>query len=312
MKKKLIKMTFLPNSRSKHTRVINLKEYLNDYLPDFKHRVIEYQETGDKSIKMALPAIIPAAIMRGGHSYKKFIRPTGFASFDVDGITDSVDEVKERLKKDPHICLLMLSASGKGLWGLVHFGRGSYDMKYEALFHYMKSKHGVQLDPTGANMNRLRFVSWDDDVYWNGQARTWSQKRGTRLFKMNENGVTLDLKVKHTRILKPSEKYGIRTFNQVNTCEEILDRNGWVFVSEDHRGRKHYLRPGATSHETSGNIADGMFYCWTSSTNLKENKLYSPFDLCVALDHEWNLTKALKAISNLSLNSMYYGKSKIN
>lgn len=294
--------TWLDSIRAKTVQKITLADYIEK---SKRHKALikAYQETGQKELKANAPAIIPAVITKRGHASDgdNIRMKTGWASFDIDEFDKPLEELREDLKSCGYIGFMMKSISGNGLWGLVYFGtRGQYAPLYEGLIQYFDKTFGVKLDITGANITRLRYVALDDNIYIAKRVPRFNQPVYDYKRKLTKDGNRYIDRVEY-KITRDDERQLMWSFNQSHDCGSILESAGWEPVRTDHRGRVHYLRPGSSSHATSGNVADDVFYCFTDQTDLIPKMRYYPFDLYVALEHGGNFKKAVSTLRSKSL-----------
>ena len=127
-----------------------------------------------RKLKQLLPAITPSAELWTREadvpSDKKIKSHSGFMQFDIDlkdnpSITDAA-QLRDTISLNPYIAVCMLSASGKGIWGLVKVA--CLDYFHE---HYEQLKRdfqgiGIMIDPSkGGNPCDLRFYTYDPDAY---------------------------------------------------------------------------------------------------------------------------------------------------
>lgn len=241
------------------------------------------------------PAIIPAVITKKGHASnpENIKMKTGWASFDIDEFDEPLEDLRARLKGCGYVAFLMKSISGNGLWGLVYFGtRAPYAPLYEGLIRYFDKEYKIKLDITGANITRLRYVALDDDYYVAKSVAKFNTPVYDSRRKLTKDGNGYIDRVEY-RITRDDERQIMKSFNDSHDCGSILESAGWMPVRTDFRGRVHYLRPGASSHATSGNVADDVFYAFTDQTELVPKMRYYPFDLYVALQHNGDFKKAV-------------------
>jgi HEPN domain-containing protein len=269
---------------------IRFKSYLEE-TEVIKDRLLAVRSGEVK--KTSLPAIIPAGIFKGGYQIEHLRRLTGYASFDIDKLDEArMDEVRDRVKDIPWVCFLSESVSGKGLWGLVRFAdRHRHIHHYSALIEEF-SKRGVELDPTSANVNRLRFYSYDPNPYVNEEAEVFSKMSlgGLR----TADGITLDSKIVYEYKFTSGDSLVMTRFNETKTCLEFLLAAGWEITGENFsRESINLLRPGSDKSR-SGNIRNNRFWCYTSSTNFPQGSLCTPFDCYVYLVHGGNVRSAIK------------------
>ena len=293
-----IRLSFVKNVRYSKPETITLADFLGKVMPKYRYLVEAYREEKDIEIKTNLPAIIPAGILKGGQKKEDVQFLTGFASFDIDHIEPGESEaVKARVAALPFVFLVMKSTGGAGLWGMVRFAKPAYyQWHYNSLVQAF-AEAGAELDISSTDVVRKRFVTWDEDVYLAEEADVFTAMSPNGAVK-SKDGSNRDY-FHRWEITKPSQKLKICRFN----AREVLGANGWEYSYTDKGGsRRHYLRPGSSSHAASGNINEkGLFWCHTSATELPPGMLYKPFDLLVYLEHKGDVKAAL-----LHLNQKEY------
>lgn len=291
--------TRLSTMWAKDNRRVKLMDYLKEG-EKWKAPILHYRKTGDKSIKAGLPVIIPAVFTRKGHlaSDSNIIGFTGWSSFDIDGLKPKkMKRLKCVLQDDPYIAFMMASVSGKGLWGLVIFEPGAYAMRYLALISYFRNTYGIDLDPSSENLTRLRYISYDPEPYMAKEVSVFSKVEVDPGRVLSADGNSFERWIRYPKWI-PDHKPIIKKFNDSNQCSDILEAHGWDLVKSDYRDRDHYIRPGSTSHATSGNLWENIFYSFTDATNLRAKMEYRPFDLYVALECDGDYEQAIKNIDS--------------
>jgi len=249
------------------------------------------QVRAGKREKVSLPALIPAGVFSGGYKVGNLRRLNGMASFDIDKIKD-VEGVKARLKELPWVYYLSKSVSGKGLWGLVQFKHPKqYVYQYSGLLAALEEA-GIEADYTAANINRLRFYSYDPDHYLNEKAEVFTRMEMTLRSK---DGMVVDYKVNYDYQFSKVEYWRARSFDEAHDCEQLFEQAGWDVHRANHAGQVDVLRPGSDKSR-SGNIKDNKFWCFTESTSFKPNTLNTPFDCYVHLFCDGDVKKALREI----------------
>ncbi len=296
-----IRFSFVKNVRRCEPRTITLRDFIDKKMPKYRYLVEAYREKRELEIKTNLPAIIPAGILKGGQKKEDVQYLTGYASFDIDHIEPGeVEAVKARAAALPFVFLVMKSTGGEGLWGMVRFAKPAfYQWHYNSLIQAF-TEAGIELDISSTDVVRKRFVTWDEDIYLAEEAEVFDAMSPNGVIK-SRDGNTRDY-FHRWQVTRPSDKLKIRRFNDTVTCEEVLEANGWVYSYTDKGGsRRHYLRPGSSSHAASGNINEGLFWCHTSATELPPGMLYKPFDLLVYLEYGGNPKEAI-----LNINKKLY------
>lgn len=130
---------------------------------------------GYKSKKKQLSSFIFSGILFDTRFKFDICGYTSLIIADIDKL-ESVDSIKDKLKYDPHIIAAWLSPSGNGLKALLYL---EYDKEYPYattwIYHehcafpqiekYLRDTYAINIDPSGADITRLCFVSYDPDIH---------------------------------------------------------------------------------------------------------------------------------------------------
>ncbi|MEO1218860.1 MAG: BT4734/BF3469 family protein, partial [Bacteroidota bacterium] len=96
---------------------------------------------------------------------------SGLLAIEYDNLFSSeLLKAKDQLSSLPWISLFYTSISGKGLCAFVylpHLSLVNHSIIYETVASYLDNYLGLCHDPSGANLNRLRYFSYDPDIYFN-------------------------------------------------------------------------------------------------------------------------------------------------
>jgi len=139
-----------------------------------KIRSLDNKEEIDQ-VKKTLPCVTFSGIF-SQRKEAHIIEYTHLYVVDFDEIKKKdLPMVKERLSGDPYIGMMFYSPS-KGLKALVEVDSELIDHRdyaYEALESYFKQTYGIQMDTSGKDPTRLCFVSYDPEVYYNGDYKVF-------------------------------------------------------------------------------------------------------------------------------------------
>ena len=169
--------------------------FLEGIMDDFKLGFYEYlisplrqmlrdgNMNGYRSAKLLLPAITPCALFNGRRIMQNMAQYNQIIVLDFDKLTD--EELK-RLKALICLCAYTLacfvSPSGNGLKVFVSVSTGAEDHKsaFLAVQQFYQALTGVGIDPSGKDINRLCFVSFDPELYYNPESTVFvpSQSEG--------------------------------------------------------------------------------------------------------------------------------------
>lgn len=148
----------------------------------YKKEVEAIRATADKEERNRLKARLPAITPSGLFSRREeaaLVKHSGLIQIDIDAQDNphisNFPEVKEQLRKLPEVAYLGLSVSGRGFWGLIPL---AFPEKHQEQFEALKmdfAKWGLVLDEKPKNVAALRGYSFDDEAYFNPQARPYAK-----------------------------------------------------------------------------------------------------------------------------------------
>jgi len=195
-----IKVKRYTNSADTKGKEIFLSEFLNDvssnqsYKSKIEHLRKLKTEEEQKAYKAgSLPAVvIPGLCDDGARTDESMIKYNYLMCLDfdhLDGIKD-VAVAREKLIQDPFTLALSVSSRGNGLFAIVKVddlggklekNKLDYASKIKeyhvAVFNemekYYKQYHNLQLDKACKNTSRLRYASYDPELFINPDAETF-------------------------------------------------------------------------------------------------------------------------------------------
>jgi len=132
------------------------------------------------SAKHSLPAFTPSGLFEGGRKLEFLKEYSGLIILDIDKLSqEKLIAIRSRVEKIAYTHACFISPSGNGLKILVKvFSRPVY---HKVVFNQVKASYEEQLrtndqdstvpiDPSGKDITRLCFVSWDEMLYLNPSA----------------------------------------------------------------------------------------------------------------------------------------------
>lgn len=176
-------ISYLPKGTyEKNPTALSFEGFLNDIKNDRWWELVAAHRKGNTPDPF--PAVMPSALAEGGHGKDKITEYTGIICMDIDGIGDTIKETRERLQSDPHLLACFESRGGNGLALFFRYPKprsnskdpNAHHVKYwRALQKYLADKYYIEADRQTNNVNRLRFVSHDPNLYHNPDAATWTK-----------------------------------------------------------------------------------------------------------------------------------------
>jgi hypothetical protein len=126
--------------------------------------------------KRRLPQFTFAGTFTPTRAKEHLALASGICHADIDHLTD-LDDTKRRLMDDPHVVYCFTSPRGDGLKYGVRIPRVDSDKTYKHAWDILAAAHlaayGVIWDPSGKDISRLCFVSWDPTCYVNPEAQVY-------------------------------------------------------------------------------------------------------------------------------------------
>ena len=155
----------------------NLLDELNTtaYLQQQQTLRAEKSEAIQMDLKNQMPVMLISGTFIGSKGAKGLVKHTGLLAIDVDEkdnrhITNFSD-LKNEFCKIPNVAYCGLSIRGKGYFLIIPI---THPDKHRLHFQWIEkyfAKSRIIIDPSGINVNRLRFYSYDSQAYFNHAAK---------------------------------------------------------------------------------------------------------------------------------------------
>lgn len=121
-----------------------------------------------QQLKKQLPAVTFSAHYNKKRTFENLIDYTSFLILDIDKINNSelLEKQKANLFAEEFVVSVWLSPSGVGLKVLVKMDCpiGYHSVAFYSLINYFKKKYEILIDPSGSDISRLCFSSYDDSL----------------------------------------------------------------------------------------------------------------------------------------------------
>jgi hypothetical protein len=133
-------------------------------------------EDAYKAAKAQLPQYTFAGTFAPTRAKANLLLHSEICHADIDHLGD-VEQVKQRLSADPCVAYCFTSPRGDGLKYGVRIARVDSDDAYKHAWGTLAAAHlatyGVTWDPSGKDICRLCYVSWDPALYCNPDAQVY-------------------------------------------------------------------------------------------------------------------------------------------
>ena len=139
-------------------------------------RSYQYKCCEQAILKRQLCAITPSSLQKAGRGEKYHKQHSGFIQFDIDGVKGS-ERVRlfALLCSIPYVAYCGLSASGNGYWGLFPIANtDKHTQHFDAMDAAFK-EWGISIDGKPRNVASLRFLSHDENGYFNFDAKVFDK-----------------------------------------------------------------------------------------------------------------------------------------
>lgn len=163
-------------------RILDLFSVLNDIRKGaFANAIMKLRsKMDDKRVyrkkKKCLPSVCFSGIFWDGHYKHNVDSYTNLMVVDIDHLDDNKSEMRSRLVNDPRIVAVWESVSGQGLKALLYIDYSTAvspeniwvaheKCAFPQVSRYLQHTHQIKIDPTGKDVTRLCFVSFDPDIF---------------------------------------------------------------------------------------------------------------------------------------------------
>lgn len=139
--------------------------------------LIDEIRQGDKEKKLKLPCVTFSGTFSKRNS-KNLQEKSGIICLDYDNVKN-LQEKKQELMQEKYTLAVFVSPSGNGLKQLIKVSKeGNHKKQFLAL----QEKYN-DIDPSGKDIARICFMSYDPELYYNPNALTWYQEKEIKAYQ---------------------------------------------------------------------------------------------------------------------------------
>jgi len=135
----------------------------------WKEPVQTYRNKPNQKLKEQTTAVTISGTFDDARKADQITDHSGYIAMDFDNI-ENVDQAFEIIKADRYTSALFKSISGNGLCAIVRITPSKHKEAFYGLERYYLSKYEMGIDPSCKDVSRLRFISYDPDLYYNANA----------------------------------------------------------------------------------------------------------------------------------------------
>lgn len=130
---------------------------------------------GYKKLKNSSRLVTGSAVMNDGEKTERNIKSlNGLIVIDID--TEVTTELLTELKEDKYSYILHRSFGGDGVCIFVRINSDKFEDSFNGLAQYYYDTYNVTIDQACKNKNRLRYLSYDPDIFINEKANKFIAK----------------------------------------------------------------------------------------------------------------------------------------
>ena len=172
-------MSYYKDQFAKEKKEIDIENYIgfvqHGTNQDLVLKARSIKQKGDeekyKKLKNTSIAVTGSAVMNEGAKTANNIKSlNGLIVIDVDG------QINEDLKNDEYTYIYHKSFGGDGLCIFVRINPDKFEDSFDGLADYYHKNYNVTIDQSCKNRNRLRYLSYDPDIYVNDKAKKYIAK----------------------------------------------------------------------------------------------------------------------------------------
>ncbi|AGO47843.1 virulence-associated protein E /helicase/ primase [Cellulophaga phage phi46:1] len=155
------------------------KTTVEDYFDDVKNG--RWQDhvlavRNGKAKKDESVAVTVSGLFEGRRVANDVKQHSGIIGIDLDqGDNDDLLSKRGALENDPYCFSCHTSIRGFGLVWYVKIDPTKHKDAFRSIEQYLANNYGVVVDPSGKDISRLRYVSFDPDLFINKRAKKWDK-----------------------------------------------------------------------------------------------------------------------------------------
>lgn len=195
---------------------VSFEDYL-DGIQDGRWQDPVLSVRAGKLDKKKVPSVTVSGTFDGRRQAQNLKLHSGVIGIDIDADdNEELELVREALQADPYCHACHHSVRGFGLVWYVKIKPEDHLDSFRAIEKYLNNTYGVIIDPSGKDVSRLRYVSYDPSMYYKKRSKTWTKK----------------LTKKDREVFQPKSIVAYHSDDIEHIMVQIQDRN--VNIAEDY------------------------------------------------------------------------------
>jgi len=120
--------------------------------------------------KKKIPYVTISGYFGKERKIDQLTKHTGFIGMDIDNVANELEGLRTLLSADPYVYSVFASVSGTGLCVIFKIDHEKHKDAFEGIADYLIKNYQIIVDPSGKDVSRARFVSYDPDLFINDGA----------------------------------------------------------------------------------------------------------------------------------------------
>lgn len=240
-----------------------MSEKFKDQVEHIRDLINQDKKDQAEHKKKLLQAFTPCGTFDRGRKADKITTYSKFLILDIDDLTpELLKSTKLKIIGNKHTYAVFVSPSGNGLKVLVRVTSelDQHDMMYRQVSSYFEGVLGVKIDPSGKDVSRLCFMSYDPNCFQNGDAVP---------IELNQNSIQGAQKtdpIKVTPEIAPLQESDMVVI--FNRCVEFTNAK-FTYQEGNRNNFIHHLACNTNRSGMPEDIALGMI-CQSYDLDIKE------------------------------------------
>lgn len=234
--------------------------------------VLPIRVISDLSQRKAAKEKIPYVTLSGYFSKERraadITNHSGFIGMDIDNIANELEGYRSMLSNDPYVYAIFTSVSGTGLCVIFKVDPERHTDAFNGIADYLIKKYQINIDPSGKDVSRPRYVSFDPDIVVNEKAVVFKKY----LPKEKKRKITSVIFVQS----EFDEVVNQMVKNSVACCEDYRDWLNIGFGLADQfgeAGREYFKILSAISSKYEPTMCDSQYTHCMNHKNGKAKKI---------------------------------------
>jgi hypothetical protein len=142
----------------------------------YRLKFTELGKKGSEPFKQKIPAVVISGTFNESVKNANLVDHSGYICVDVDNIeSNNINELKLKLRQDKYIESYFTSCGGVGLAVIIKIDPSKHLESFLGLEDYFFNTYNTTIDKSCKNVSRLRFYSYDSDIYINKKSKVFKQ-----------------------------------------------------------------------------------------------------------------------------------------